>query len=589
MCLIATSKALSGCGSADLGFKGSNAGTPAPSPSPAPAPGPAPAPAPAPSATPLPTTIPASKAEAARFLRQAAFGASPKSIDEVMTLGYEGWLRKQYATAGVSHMVPFAARLAQLESGGVPSTQWANEAFWAGAGGGLDEARQRMAYNYSHIFVVSYQNPALNQEWRMVLSYLEMLRSNAFGNFRDILRSVSLHPAMGLYLSHLRNQKGDSATGRVPDENYAREVMQLFTIGLYELNPDGTVKLDSRREPIETYVTDDVTGLARVFTGLSWAGPDTSNSRFFGGGQPADSNRDVLPMQCYQQHHETGPKTFLGTTIQSSDCSASFEAAIDVLFKHPNTGPFISKQLIQRMVSSNPSPDYVRRVSAVFDNNGSGVRGDMRAVTMAILMDPEARDPMLAEQAGRGKLQDPVLRLAAWMRAFSAKSESGRFSLNVTNDQATSLGIAPLWSPSVFNFFRPGYVPPSTLIASSGLVAPEMQITSERSVAGYANTMASVVKDGAGNVLVSGGKRDIQPDYTAEIALADTPEALLDRVVLLLNGGRLSADVRQQILTAMNSIAISTTNPTAAATARQNRVWLAVYLTLMSPEFLVQK
>jgi uncharacterized protein (DUF1800 family) len=294
-----------------------------------------------------------------------------------------------------------------------------------------------------------------------------------------------LNLAMGKYLNTLYNGREIPEIGRVPDENYAREVMQLFTIGLHQLNLDGTVKLDARNEPIETYRIDDVVGLAKVFTGFSWAGPDTSLARFVGNDSVTISDRDILPMRGYPLHHETGPKSFLGTTVTASTPEESLKAALDHLFAHPNVGPFFGKLMIQRLVTSNPSPGYVSRVAAAFNNNGQGVRGDMKAVVYAVLMDPEARDEAQAATPGAGKLREPVLRVTAWLRAVEAKSTTGRFLMGQTDDPAASIGRTPIRAPSVFGFFRPGYLPPDTSIAQATLVAPEMRTTHAISVAGW--------------------------------------------------------------------------------------------------------
>ncbi len=437
--------------------------------------------------------------------------------------------------------------------------------------------------------MISLQDPTIAQFPRGVAGYMDMLGRNAFGNFRTLLQDVSLHPMMGLYLTHLRNRKADPATGRVPDENYAREVMQLFTIGLYRLNQDGTVKLDARNEPIETYRIDDVVGLAKVFTGFSWAGPDTSLARFVGNDSVTISDRDILPMRGYPLHHETGPKSFLDTTVTASTPEESLKAALDHLFNHPNVGPFFGKLMIQRLVTSNPSPAYVSRVAAAFNNNGQGVRGDMKAVVYAVLMDPEARDEAQAATPGAGKLREPVLRVTAWLRAVEAKSTTGRFLMGQTDDPANSIGQTPMRAPSVFGFFRPGYVPPNTSIAQAKLVAPEMQSTHEISVAGWLNTSRDLVSNGMGFNPPNENRRDIQPDWTTLMPLADNGIALVDRVVLLLTADRMPATVRQQIVAAVNSINVAISNPTNLENARRNRVRLAVYLTLASPDFLVQK
>jgi uncharacterized protein (DUF1800 family) len=535
-----------------------------------------------------PSDPPATKAAASRFLTQASFGPNAAEIDRMMGLGYTRWVDEQLAKpVGSPHLDYFAARTAELDEDERPSENWVYESFWRNAVAGDDQLRQRVTFALSQIFVISLQDTTVAQNPRGVAGYMDMLNRNAFGNFRQLIEDVSLHPMMGLYLTHLRNRKADISTGRVPDENYAREVMQLFTIGLYQLNLDGTVKLDSRNEPIPTYTIDDVMGLARVFTGFSWAGPDTSLARFVG--NIGISDRDILPMRGYPVYHETGPKTFLGTTVLASTPEESLKAALDALFNHPNVGPFIGKLLIQRLVTSNPTPPYVQRVATIFNNNGLGVRGDMKAVIRQVLLDPEARNDAIALQNEAGKLREPVLRTTAWLRAFDSKSTTGRFLIGITDDPSSSLGQSPMRAPSVFSFYRPGYVPPNTTIAQAKLVSPEMQTTHEISVAGWLNTARNLVNNGMGANPPNDPKRDVQPDYTDEIAIADSAPALVDRIALLLTADRLPASVRSQIVTAVQSINVSISNPASLDTARRNRVYLAVYLTLASPEFIVQK
>ena len=275
----------------------------------------------------------------------------------------------------------------------------------------------------------------------------------------------------------------------------------------------------------------------------------------------------------------------------SSDPDGDLRIALDEIASHPNVGPFISRQLIQRLVTSNPTPAYVARVAQAFDagrftsglwSAGTGQRGDLRATVAAVLLDPEARTATRLADPTFGKVREPILRVAHWMRAFNARSASGNFLLGVTDDATTSLGQSAMRSPTVFNFYRPGYVPPNTSIATAGLVAPELQIINEVSVVGYSNFMRSAVQNGLG----SGSPRDIQPDYTAELALADNADLLIDRVSLFLTAGTMSAATRTIVRDAVNSVAMPTTNQT---TARQNRVRLAVLFTLSSPEYLVQK
>jgi uncharacterized protein (DUF1800 family) len=528
-------------------------------------------------------------AEAARFLNQATFGATEAEIDKVRTFGYSAWLEDQFAMPGGTHEAYLNLMIA---SGQSPNDGHVANSFWRLSASGRDPLRRRVAFALSQIFVVSLQDTTVAGYRRGVAAYLDMLGRDAFGNYRTLLEDVTRHPMMGLYLSHLRNQKEDPARNRVPDQNYARESMQLFSIGLYQLNPDGTPQL-ANGLPVETYDNDDIVGLSRVYTGFSWAGPDKSNSRFFGNGSQ-DPNREVLPMQSYPQYHSISEKRFLSAVIPAGttpDPDGDLRIALDTLANHPNVGPFIGRQLIQRLVTSNPSPAYVARVAQAFNSGtftsgawsaGTGRRGDLRATIAAILLDPEARTAVRLNDPGFGRVREPLLRVAQWMRAFNARSASGYYLLGTTDDPATSLGMSAMRSPSVFNFYRPGYVPPNTPIAAAGLVAPELQIVHETSVVGYANFMRSAVQNGLG----SGSPRDIQPDYSAELALADNADLLIDRVDLLLTAGMMSADTRTLIRDAVNSVAMPAVNQ---ATARRNRVNLAVLFALSSSDYLVQK
>ena len=454
---------------------------------------------------------------------------------------------------------------------------------WKNFSTGDDALRQRVAFALSEIFVVSLNSNIAFSYPRGPANYLDTLGANAFGNYRTLLEAVTYSPMMGLYLTHLRNQKENNATGSVPDENYAREVMQLMSVGLYELNLDGTQKLNPVGKPIETYSNADVSGMAKVMTGLSWAGPDTSTSRFNGGSASTEPDREIKPMQAYEQFHSVSQKQFLGVTIPAQAVATTnndVRIALDTLFNHPNVGPFFGKQLIQRLVSSNPSSGYVSRVAAAFNNNGQGVRGDMKAVIRAVLLDVEARSPATGTS---GKLREPAVRLVQWMRTFNARSADGRFLNGTTTDPATQLAQTPMYSPSVFNFFRPGYIPPNSRVGIVGLVSPEAQITNETSIPGYLNYLRGVVTSGVGTS--TGGVRDIQADYSAELTIAANPDALIDRVSLLLTGGNLSAASRATIRAAIASVNIGTTT---AATDTRNRVNLAVFLVMASPEYIFQ-
>ncbi|MBR7798434.1 DUF1800 family protein [Undibacterium fentianense] len=523
-----------------------------------------------------------SAAQASRFLHQSTFGPTVGDITNLTNMGLNNWFANQFIASQSLHRNYMDRTAATLPKGLSELNQnHFFESFWQQAINGEDQLRQRVTFALSQIFVISFQDSSVVNYPRGVADYYDMLATHSFANFRQLLEAVSLHPMMGIYLTSLRNQK--EAGTRVPDENYAREVMQLFTIGLYKLNIDGSYILENGK-PVETYNSNDIAGLAKVFTGWSWAGPDKTNTRFFGG--TPDPNRDWLPMQSYPNYHSTSVKNFLGTTIPAqapANPEASLKIALDTLFNHPNVGPFIGKQLIQRLVTSNPSPQYVARVAAVFNNNGQGVRGDMKALIRAILVDAEARnDPMLSD-AGVGKLREPVIRLANWLRAFSSRSTSGFYRITNLDDPLSGLAQTPMRSPSVFNFYRPGYVPPNSSIATAQLVSPEMQITAETSVVGYLNFMRDIIVNGTGTA------RDVKADYSAFTSLATTPDQLVDKVNLLLMSNQMSSNLRNQIISAINSIAIPNSPQTAIDTAKLNRVYLCVYLSLASPEYLVQK
>ena len=504
---------------------------------------------------------------------QATFGPTDADIARVQTVGYSAWIDEQFALPQAAHLTYVKANYNPLLFGG--NFAFMQDSFWQQAIPAPDQLRQRMKFALSELVVVSAESGTIATAADGLANYVDLLGQHAFGNYRGLLEAVATSPMMGIYLSHLRNQKADPVTGRVPDENFAREVMQLFSIGLTEINLDGTPKLVNG-QPVETYTNADITGLARVFTGWSWAAQDTSNASFNGGGA-AYADRIVRPMQPYPQFHETGAKTFLNVTVPANTSAQdSLKVALDTLFNHPNLCPFVGRQLIQRLVTSNPSPAYIGRVSAACVNDGSGVRGDMKSIVRAILLDGEARGASMTDTRF-GKLREPVLRLSQWARCFGATSASGNWLIRNLDSPSSSLGQQPLRAPSVFNFFRPGYVPPNTAIANAGLVAPEFQITGETSVAGYSNFMQGAISAGVGV------GRDVRAAYTPELAVADNTDALIDRVNRCLMAGAMGTQQRQEIRDAVNAIAV------AAPNGRANRVYTAVLLTMASPEYLVQK
>ncbi len=541
--------------------------------------------------------------DAARFLDQATFGATDADIRHLSMIGYQAWLSEQFnmplnpQEPGVEQALivnnpPCATTDLQCNAGlFVQNSQdegLVQDSFWQHALASNDQLRQRVVYTLTQLFVISSNNTTSIQNMpRGEANYYDVLGADAFGNFRQLLEDITLNPMMGQFLSMQGNDKGNATTD--PDENYAREVMQLFTIGLWQLNDDGTQKLDGSGQPIATYSNNDVKGLAKVFTGFSWNVPGDSS-------ESAWSNcciyvspghgEDLLPMQAYPSHHSTLEKQFLGVDIPagSSDPSADLKIALDTLFNHPNLPAFFSKQMIQHLVTSNPSPAYVNRIAQVFKDDGTGVRGNLKAVITAILMDPEARDTA-GDVANPqfGKVREALIRYTEWARAFTAQSRTGSFNNGSTEDPIWGLGEMSLRSPTVFNWFAPGYVPPGTSIAAAGLLAPEMQMTNVSSVVGYINYM----QDAIGASATAGP--DLFSSYATEMSLAAAPDQLLDRINLMLMAGQMNSTLYNQILAAINSIAIPTGNQNAINAALLARVQTAIYLTMASPDYCAQE
>jgi uncharacterized protein (DUF1800 family) len=520
--------------------------------------------------------------EAARLLTQATFGPTEASISQVQSQGIDGWIRAQLALPlGTSHQAYIDSVI--MADGDADADDF-YQTWWRQAISNQDQLRQRVAFALSQIFVISLNDPTIDA--RGAASYYDMLARDAFGNYRTLLNDVTLHPMMGRYLTFLANQKEDPGGSRSPDENYAREVMQLMSIGLVELNNDGTPRLKAG-QPIPTYAATDIAGLAKVFTGLSWYHPSPTNNTFFGGN--ANDDRSVTPMIFYPNFHSTSEKAFLGTAIPASgtvDGPGDLNIALNRIFNHPNVGPFISQRLIQQLVTSNPSPAYVDRVASVFNNNGSGVRGDLAAVVRAILIDAEARDMAAVNSPSFGKLREPVIRVANWARAFGAASRTGNFLIPSTSGN-TSLSQSPLSSPSVFNFWRPGFTPPATTqLGQRSLVAPEFQIVDEVTAASYINSLRDWINSGVGD------NRDVRTSYAAEFAMADNGQALIDRMNRLLFYGQMSSTLQSRVLAGVNAINIPASNGSNQEqidSAKMNRVKTAIFFSMISPEYLIQR
>lgn len=535
---------------------------------------------------PGPPVDPPTQATASRFLQQATFGSSKADIDHLVSVGWEAWMTEQFTKPITdSHFL-------YVERGGEPSCDTCDvsgfeavtSSFWYQAVEGEDQLRQRVAFALSELFVVSAAfSTELIDDPLSLAAYHDMLLQNAFGNFRDILDKVAKHPTMGAMLSHKQNDKDDPSIGRLPDENFAREIMQLFTIGKWMLNSDGTRMKDANGKDIPAYNMNDIMGMAKAMTGWSFGGNDTSEGRWRGDSLPSGEWTRVYnsPMQPYESHHSTSEKRIVNGVVipAGTNAETSMQTLLDTLFMHPNTPPFIATQLIKRLVTSNPSPAFVDRVAAVFISDKNGVRGNMQAVVRAILFDPEAYDPNKLSDPTWGKLREPIIRITNYARAFNARSGWGTYKIKLANPGEYNYGQIPWQAQTVFNFFSPDYQPPGAL-ANQDLTAPEFQIFNESTSAGYLNILDDIALD----KLSTKTSNPIVPNYSAELALADNPSAMLDRIALLLNGGYLSDESRTDIVRAMNDI-----TATQYSDWKLRRVKIAVLLMMASPDYLIQK
>lgn len=556
--------------------------------------------------------------QAARFLNHATLGADYEMITDVQNQGISNWIDAQMALPEVSftdttwmlweHFYPqYIAKwgyttVVNSPNAVVPYWFYWKMAWWNNTLKSDDQLRQRVAQAYSQIFVVSDKS-TLQLSGPGLASYYDVLYSNAFGNYRDLLREITLHPAMGVYLSHMGNPKSDPINNIHPDENYAREVMQLFSIGLYELNLDGTRKLDAQGDFIPTYDNDDIREFAKIFTGLGpggyyWPWQDYSMVPVVWG-NPFNNLPATIqmwePMQPFEAWHEQGPKTLLnGQVVPTGNTTLQdIDAAMDNLYNHPNVGPFIGRLLIQRLVKSNPTPAYIERVATMFNDNGSGVRGDMGAVIRAILTDSEALDCFWLDEPHHGKLKEPMIRYTQVLRAFNAYNQTDRlWNYGYAFDEAVSQGV--LTSPSVFNFYLPDFQP-SGPIASADLVGPEFQIHTSATSINYVNLVylwfvngwfGEIATNASNTVINAPGYQlnELNPadvmylDTADEEALASNPAALVDRIDLILTGGLFSTETKTNIV---NAVAVVPTMP--------ERVKLALYLSFIAPDYAIEK
>jgi uncharacterized protein (DUF1800 family) len=508
---------------------------------------------------------------ASRFLTQATFGiTSAQEVQAVRDYGIEAWLDRQFSLPAPSHLT-YLAQQAPRTMNGKPVDEMAYEAIWQQWLYSPAQLRARMSFALSQIFVVS--NIAPDLEPTAMASYMDMLNRNAFGNYRQLLEDVTLHPAMGYYLNMIESEKENPDKGTHPNENYPREVLQLFSIGLVQLNLDGTPKKDAEGKTIPTFNEDVVKGFAKAFSGWSFGARDTTKSDMFANG---DENWTV-PMQAWASKHSTATKLLLdGKTISAGQTpQQDLAAALDSIANHPNVAPFISRRLIQRLVSSNPTPAYIQRVATIFTNNGAGARGDLRAVVQAILTDPEARDPSTVTSVLYGKQREPVIRFANMLRALNAKSISGHNEIHYLDSADNALGQSPLLAPSVFNFFSPDFKSPGE-IATSGMNAPEFQATTETTVVGALNFFARLVKDGGYGYKVN----QLKLEFSLFDDVAGDAGALIDKINLIFMNQGISAATRTSMMRAINSIDVK---------SKTERIRAALILTAVAPEFVIQK
>ncbi|WP_052756135.1 DUF1800 domain-containing protein [Lysobacter capsici] len=541
----------------------------------------------------------ASDAEAARFLAQATFGPTLEDIARLRQIGYSAWINEQVGFP-VSSQLTFMKNAAQRAgTGDSVRRDWRLDAWFVNALGGKDpikptvlhrdQLRQRVAFALSEIFVVSdATSDLLGNAPHGMTHYYDTLARDAFGNFRTLLEDVTLHPVMGIYLSMMQNQKPDPVNNIRPDENYAREVLQLFSVGLVRLNADGTPLLDANQQPIPAYDQDTVKGFAHVFTGWTFNGCQAQgyfDCYYYDSSAPAW----VTPMENQAAYHASAQAkqllNYTGVSLPGGVLAAGgsgrgdLDAALDNIFRHPNVGPFIGRQLIQRLVTSNPSPAYVGRVAAAFNDNGQGVRGDLRAVVTAVLMDAEARDPA-SQPEHFGKVREPILRLTHLWRALNAKSKSGFLDEFWTLDG--NLGQSPMYASSVFNFFSPRYSPIGE-ISQLQLAAPELQLATDYMLPANESYLMRKIFDAYVGNPGGIGDDEIAINLSRDLALATNPGALIDRYNTLFLSGQMSAPMRQVLLERLNGMPANTT------AAKRERVQEALYLIVNSPEYVVQK
>lgn len=562
-----------------------------------------------------PTGVIDGEADAARFLIQATFGPTVESVEDLLEKGGEAWFNEQLNLPYTSWMdlrssswIEDVDPLYSRENG----KGWLVELFSQTAQSSPDQLRHRVAYSLSQLFVVSAHTVGGHNEIA-VIDYYDVLGKYALGNFRDLLEAVTLHPTMGQYLGMLGNQKADPENNIRPDENFAREIMQLFTIGLRELNQDGSIKLDSRGEATETYNQDTITQYAAALTGWYFDTRNTNHDEKFACTNtcfPIELAKK--PMVAFDHIHQKTEKQLLrGYYVppgQSAD--QDVKLVLDSLFNHPNLAPFFSMHLIKQMVTSNPSPRYVERVSAVFNNNGQGVRGDIGATVKAVLFDDEARNPNLTELPYYGKVKEPLMFITHLNRLFDVTLISpegvGADNLYAAHRwmrMADEPSQRALYAESVFNFFRPDFAPNGE-IADMGLVAPEMQILTEDSIVNDIEMFRWMTTREVWEEAITNGRDPNQFSLAYDFSQIDEIweregyPSVIDYLSLYMTGDRMGSDYKNNLLSFASDPdyggVFDGQDPSWSQTytdqmQRHNFLIKLVYLIITTPEFRVQQ
>lgn len=550
---------------------------------------------------------------ASRFMSQATFGASYEEIEAITQIGMNAWIDQQIAIPYSSYLTTYqniydevSTMIQTIHPGNTDlldrKRDYLMYTFYEKLFKDTDILRQKMAFALSQILVSSINNGELDGRGRAMASYYDVLYQGAFGNFRTLLENVSLHPAMGIYLSHFKNAKADPDAGTLPDENFAREIMQLFSIGLFELNIDGTYKLDGNDERISTYDIIDIQELSRIFTGLSGGDWDlVLNPQNEGTPLVFHKNFNhydlTVPMVMYEEYHDTEPKTLIdGTTTPANQSGmADIQQAIDALFNHENVGPFISKRLIQQLVKSNPTKQYIKRVATIFNDNGQGIRGDLSAVLRAILLDPEARECEWIDNEKSGKLKQPLEKWTSLFSAFDISSPSGKLwfrDFQLIYDKVEQSFLA---APSVFNFFSPFYAE-DNYVSPNEMVSPEFEILHSVSAIHYLNTMENAIKNKPfpNRTAVHpdfprlNNNNDDDPilDFSDEIAIYETAglNPLIERLDIIVCQGQLSSEIKSIIEETLNQYIANQNNYTS-----EDVVHDALYFITASADFNILK